>query len=83
MSIRPMTKTEIVKALRRAAAVCLEKGRICWDALDVCVADAAATTAYGQIVESDPIYAETPEHAAFFLLFVARQRAIEAVKAAP
>lgn len=69
--IRPMETAEIVKALRRAAAVFLEKGRICWDARDVCVADAAATAAYGQIVESDPIYAETPEHAAFFLLFAA------------
>ena len=73
--IRPMTKTEIVKALRRAAVVCLEKGRICWDALDVCVADATANAAYGQIVESDPIYADTPEHAATFLLLVAEATA--------
>lgn len=71
--IRPMTKTEIVKALRRAAAVCLEKGRICWDALDVCVADATASAANGFADEAQ--FADTPEHAAHFLLLVAEATA--------
>jgi len=67
--IRPMTTSEIRKALRRAAQVCIEKERICWDALDVCVADGAARAANGFADDSDD--ADTPVHAATFLLFCA------------
>jgi hypothetical protein len=67
--IRPMTHLEIRKALRRAAEVCIEKGRICWHAIDVCMADATAEAANDLADEAE--FADTPEHAAFFLLLVA------------
>lgn len=69
MPIREMTSGEIKRALRRAAVVCLERGRICWDALDVCVADATASAANDLADEAQ--FADTPEHAAHFLLLCA------------
>ncbi len=69
MSIRPMTTPEIITALRRAAQVCIEKGRICWYAIDVCLADATADAA-NDMADTE-MFADSPDHAAFFLLFCA------------
>lgn len=62
-----MTQPEIRKALRHAADVCVDQGRICWDAIDVCRADATADAAGHLITGGDPAFADTPMHAAIFL----------------
>jgi hypothetical protein len=67
-----MTPAEIVAGLRRAAVVCIEQGRICWGAIDVCIADATAAAASDFAdSDADSDYADTPDHAATFLLLVA------------
>lgn len=70
MSIRPMENAEIVKALRQAARVCLEKDRRDWYGLDVCIADATYHAASAMLVRDDG-YERNPEHAATFLLLCA------------
>lgn len=68
--IRPMETAELVKALRRAAAVCIEKGRCDWWDTRVCVADATVRAANAMMVDGDGVERD-PEHAATFLLLVA------------
>ncbi len=68
--IRAMTPAEIRKALRRAAAVCIEHGRLDWWSMGVCIADGTAWAASGCIEVGDGDVLD-PEHAAFFLLMVA------------
>lgn len=69
--IRAMTPVEIRKALHRAADVCVEHGRICWSAIDVCRADACHAAANNLLDASDAYptsdFADTPLHAAIFL----------------
>lgn len=72
--IRPMENAEIVKALRRAAVVCLEKGRCDWWNTSVCVADATAWAANAMLTDDDGVE-RNPAHAAFFLLLVAEATA--------
>lgn len=66
-----MTPDEIQRALRRSAQVCVEQGRICWSAIDVCMADGTAEAAEDFADDSDSGFADTPAQAANFLLFVA------------
>ncbi len=66
--IRAMTPDETRKALKHAADVCVEDGRICWDAIDVCRADATLDAAQLLLTPGDEhCYADTPLHAAIFL----------------
>ena len=73
--IRAQTPDETRQALRHAADVCIEFGRICWSAIDVCRSDASHDAAKNLLDVSDPSsasdYADTPLHAAFFLGFAA------------
>jgi len=73
--IRAQTPAEIRRGLHHAAQVCLEAGRICWSALDVCVSDGCHDAASRLIDAADEFeassYASTPEHACYFLLLAA------------
>lgn len=68
MPIRAQTPSEIRKALHHAADVCLEYGRICWGAIDVCVSDGSFDAAHRLLTPGDQgEFASTPLHAALFL----------------
>jgi hypothetical protein len=66
--IRAQTAEEIARGLHHAADVCLECGRICWSALDVCISDGTFDAAHRLLTPGDDAnYASTPMHAALFL----------------
>jgi hypothetical protein len=73
MSIRPMTNDEIVKGLRHAAEVCVEKKTARWWSIDVCRADGTFKAADAFAGEGWNLDGETdvPEDAATFLLLCA------------
>lgn len=82
MPIRAMTKTEIVRALRRAAEICVTNGRICWGAIDVCRADgthAAAEEYVDGLYDGNAEFADTPLHAALFLDICAELHTADAI----
>ena len=70
--IRPMTRDEIKRALRRAAEVCIERRTSDWERLDVLPQDDAFMVAFDH---GYPLAAlavkETPADAATYLLIVA------------
>lgn len=69
--IRAQTPDELRKALRHAADVCIEYGRICWSSIDVTRSDGSYHAAHHLIDAGDVFtagdYASTPLHAALFL----------------
>lgn len=68
---RPQTPDEIRRALRHAADVCIESGRICWSSINVTRSDGSHDAAKHLLDASDDYtaadYASTPLHAAIFL----------------
>lgn len=69
--IRPMTSEEIKRALRHAAEVCIERNISAWAGQSVTPQDGAFLAAYDFINDGEEDDADTPEHAATFLLIVA------------
>jgi hypothetical protein len=69
-----MTKSEIVKGLRRSAEVCIEKQVVDegWTTLDVTPKDAVFMAAATMTLNPESAVG-TPEHACTFLLFVAEE----------
>lgn len=70
MSIRPMTKDEIVRGLRRAAEVCIEKQSPDYWSIDVVQADDVFYAAY-EFLEDKWSLSDSPDDIAAFLLICA------------